>query len=181
MSERRYVGPVDGLLAAASGLILLGLWIAAQHGFAPTWSAAHACNARSLPTGLTACFTTAPWLHLSATHALLNLVAIAVLWRHLRRDSAAGVAIAGLAGSAAGMFAASLLFGLPVAGASALVHGLLGRSFVQVAAPLLAFDLLAISGLLALGATGPSWAGHVVATLVGAGATMLLARGRSAR
>jgi hypothetical protein len=79
------------------------------------------------------------------------------------------------------MVAASLLFGLPVAGASAFVHGLLGRSFVQVAAPLLAFDLLAISGLLALGATGPSWAGHVVATLVGAGATMLLARGRSAR
>jgi len=180
VSERRFCA-VDGLLAAASGLILLGLWIAAQQGFAPTWSAAQACNARSLPAGLVACFTTAPWLHLSPTHALLNLLAIGVLWRHLRRGSAPGVAVAGLAGSAAGLVAASLLFVAPVAGASALVHALLGRALVQVAAPLAAFDLLAVSGLLALGATAPTWTGHVMATLVGAGATMLLARGRRPR
>ena len=180
MSERRLCA-VDGLLASACGLILLGLWLAAQHGFEPAWSAAHACNARTLPAGLVACFTTAPWLHLSPTHGLLNLLAIAVLWRHLRRGSATGVAVAGLVGSGAGMVAASLLFGAPVAGASALVHGLLGRSFVQVAAPLAAFDLLAVSGLLALGATAPTWTGHVVATLVGACASMLLARGSSPR
>ncbi len=181
MSERRNVGAVDGLLAAASGLILLGLWLAAQQGFDPAWSAAQACNARSLPAGLVACFTTAPWLHLSPTHGLLNLCAIAVLWRHLRCGSVGGVALAGLAGSAAGMVAASLLFGAPVAGASALVHGLLGRSFVQVAAPLAAFDLLAVSGLLALGATATTWTGHVVATLAGAGASILLARGSRPR
>jgi len=180
VSERRFC-VVDGLLAAASGLILLGLWLAAQHGFDPSWLSAHACTARSLPEGLEACFTTAPWLHLSATHGLLNLLAIAVLWRHLRRGSATGVAVAGLVGSGAGMVAASLVFGAPVAGASALVHGLLGRSFVQVAAPLAAFDLLAVSGLLALGATPPTWTGHVVATLVGACASMLLARGSSPR
>jgi len=181
VSEHRSFGAVDGLLAAASGLILLGLWFSARHGFDPGWSAAHACSARSLPAGLVACFTTAPWLHLSATHALLNLLALAVLWRHLRLGSASGVAVAGLVGSGAGMVAASLLFGAPVAGASALVHGLLGRSLLTVAAPLLAFDLLAISGLLALGATAPTWAGHVVATLVGACASMLLARGSSPR
>jgi len=181
VSEHRSFGAVDGLLAAASGLILLGLWFSARQGFDPGWSAAHACSARSLPAGLVACFTTAPWLHLSATHALLNLLALAVLWRHLRRGSASGVAVAGLVGSGAGMVAASLLFGAPVAGASALVHGLLGRSFVTVAAPLAAFDLLAISGLLALGATAPTWAGHLVATIVGAVATMLLARGSSPR
>ncbi len=181
MSEERSFGAVDGLLASACGLILLGLWLAAQHGFDPAWSAAHACNARSLPGGLVPCFTTAPWLHLSPTHGLLNLLALAVLWRHLRRGSATGAAVAGLVGSGAGMVAASLLFGAPVAGASALVHGLLGRSFVQVAAPLAAFDLLAVSGLLALGATAPTWTGHLVATLVGAGASMLLARGSSPR
>ena len=180
VSERRF-GAVDGLLAAASGLILLGLWLAAQQGFAPAWSAAQACNARSLPVGLVSCFTTAPWLHLSPTHALLNLLAIGVLWRHLRRGSAASVAVAGLGGSAAGMVAASLLFGVPVAGASALVHGLLGRSFVQVAAPLVAFDLLAVSGLLALGATATTWTGHLIATLAGAGASILLARGSRPR
>lgn len=181
MSEQRGFGTVDGLLAAASGLILLGLWLAAQQGFAPAWSAAQACNARSLPAGLVACFTTAPWLHLSPTHGLLNLIAIAALWRHLRRGSAAGVALCGLVGSGTGMVAASLLFGAPVAGASALVHGLLGRSFVQVAAPLAAFDLLAVSGLLALGATATTWTGHLVATLAGAGASIVLARGRSPR
>jgi hypothetical protein len=58
---------------------------------------------------------------------------------------------------------------------------LLGRSLAQVAAPLAAFDLLAVSGLLALGATAPTWAGHVVATLVGGGASILLARGRGPR
>ncbi len=180
MSERRF-GAVDGLLTAASGLILLGLWLSAQHGFDPAWSAAHACNAHSLAAGLVACFTTAPWLQLSPTHALLNLLAIGVLWRHLRRGSAAGVAVAGLGGSAAGMVTASLLFGAPVAGASALVHGLLGRSFVQVTAPLAAFDLLALSGLLALGATATTWTGHVIATLAGAGASILLARGSRPR
>ena len=181
MSEQRGFGAVDGLLASASALILLGLWLSAQHGFDPAWSAAHACNAGSLSGGLLACFTTAPWLHLSPTHALLNLFAIAVLWRHLRRGSAAGTALAGLAGSGAGMVAASLFFGAPVAGGSALVHALLGRSFVKVAAPLAAFDLLAVSGLLALGATAPTWTGHVIATLAGAGASMLLARGSSPR
>ncbi len=181
MSEQRSFGAVDGLLAAASGIILLGLWLSAHHGFDPTWSAAHACSAGSLPAGLVACFTTAPWLHLSATHGLLNLLAIAVLWRHLRRGSAAGVALCGLAGSGAGMVAASLLFGLPVAGASALVHSLLGRSFVQVASPLAAFDLIAVSGLLALGATAPTWTGHLVATLVGAATSILLARGSGPR
>ena len=181
MSEQRSFGTVDGLLASAVGLILLGLWLCAQHGFDPAWSAARACSARSIPAGLLACVTTAPWLHLSPTHALLNLFAIAVLWRHLRRGSATGVAFAGLVGSGAGMVAASLAFGAPVAGASALVHGLLGRSFVQVAAPLAAFDLLAVSGLLALGATPPTWTGHVVATLFGACASMLLARGSSPR
>jgi membrane associated rhomboid family serine protease len=181
VSEQRGFGAVDGLLASASALILLGLWLSAKQGFDPAWSTAHACNARSLPCGLLTCFTTAPWLHLSPTHALLNLFAIAVLWRHLRRGSAAGTALTGLAGSAAGMVAASLLFGAPVAGASALVHALLGRSLAQVAAPLAAFDLLAVSGLLALGAAAPTWAGHVVATLVGGGASILLARGRGPR
>lgn len=181
VSEQRGFGAVDGLLASASALILLGLWLSAQHGFDPAWTASHACSARSLPAGLLACFTTAPWLHLSPTHGLLNLCAIAVLWRHLRRGSAAGVALAGLAGSGAGMVAASLLFGAPVAGASALVHALLGRSLLQASAPLAAFDLLAVSGLLALGATAPTWTGHLVATLVGAGASILLARGRSPR
>lgn len=181
MSEQRGFGAVNGLLASASCLILVGLWLSAQHGFDPAWSAAHACNARSLSGGLLACFTTAPWLHLSPMHALLNLFAIAVLWRHLRRGSASGTALAGLAGSGAGMIAASLLFGAPVAGASAFVHALLGRSLTQVSAPLAAFDLLAVSGLLALGATAPTWTGHLVATFVGAGASMLLARGRGPR
>lgn len=172
---------VDLLLVLTASLILVGLWLSAQQAFDAGWTIARACDARTLPGGLVRCFGSAPWLHLSATHAFVNLAALVVLWPRLRSGTAAGVALSGLMGSALGMTAASLLFGVPVAGASALVHGLLGRCFVQAAAPLAAFDLFAVAGLLALGASAPTWSGHLIATAVGAAASMLLATNRAPR
>lgn len=166
---------VDALVLLAAALILLGLWLSARRGFDASWTVVHACDARHLPDGLARCVAIAPWLHLSATHAVVNLAVLLLLWRRLRSGTAGGVALAGIAGSVLGMTAASLLFGVPVAGSSALVHGLLGRCFVQAKAPLAAVDLFAAAGLLALGASAPTWSGHLVATSAGAAVTMLLA------
>ena len=172
---------VDAVVVAVLLGILIGLWWSAQQGFDAAAMAAGACRARELPSGLAACFATAPWLHLSAAHGLLNLAAVTVLWRHLRSGNSSEVVVTGVAGSLFGMLASSLLFGVPVAGASALVHGWLGRCFVRHPAPLSAFDLLAVSALLALGGTAPTWVGHLVAALAGAAAAQLLATNRAPR
>lgn len=178
-SERPWQTDLLFLLTLAA--ILVGLREAAAHDFDATWAATQACDARGGGASLLRCFTTAPWIHLSTTHAVVNAVALLPLWRRLRGAPVQRVAASGYLGGLAGSLAASLLFGVPVSGASTMVHGWLGAAVVASSRPLSAFDLMALAALLGLGASLPTWVGHLVAASLGAALTLLLATRRGPR
>ena len=171
----------DLLFALALLAIVAGLREGAEHGFAAAWAAARACDARGGSAPLLRCATVAPWTHLSVTHAVVNAVALLPLWRRLRSAPPALVALTGMVGGVLGSVAASLLFGVPVTGASTVVHGWLGAAVVGSRRPLGAVDLMVLAAVLGLGASLPTWCGHLVATSLGAALTLLLASRRAPR